>query len=330
MKCTIHEHATNCSHQNARLFNKLGNSYFEQENFDQAIDAYQNGLKIERVRLEPTHPNILITLSNISETYKQRGDFNLAIQTYQEVLGLQQKRYGFIHPNIAKTLHAIGLIYDQIGNLSDALECITGALAIQRKFQSDDDRYGMSTTLTHAGCVFYRMNMISIAMQHFDEAFLLQLEKNDCRETAFILYNMGMCYQVQGYYEEAIECYTDTLKIEEKVLAKDHKDTSATLFKLGEVYSSLGNLDKALSYYQDALRILRTNNNEDEDTNTEARILIEIGYLHYFRGDVGPLSETLSEISRISHKTYLSPTSKSLYRCLQIFGMSCRSAAPAA
>merc|ERR1712232_324801 len=101
------------------------------------------------------------------------GDSDLAIQAYQEVLRLQQQRFGFSHPDIARTLHAIGLIYDQMGNLTYALEYITNALSIQCNFQENDDdelQNNMSTTLTHAGYIFYRMDMISAAMKHFDYA----------------------------------------------------------------------------------------------------------------------------------------------------------------
>mmetsp|Transcript_26191 Transcript_26191/g.39659 ORF Transcript_26191/g.39659 Transcript_26191/m.39659 type:complete len:330 (+) Transcript_26191:178-1167(+) len=316
--------------KDAIMFNTLGNAHFDRENFDEAIDAYHHGLEIERTRLEPTHPNIIITLSNIAETYRQSGNFDLAIQAYQEVLYLQQQRFGSCHPDIAKTLHVIGLIYDQMGDLSYALECIKYALEQQQHMKSDLERRNLSAILTHAGCIFYRMNMLSTAMEYFDEALSIQRKKNDKKEIAFTLYNMGLCHQAEENYKVAIDCYSEALEHEEKILGKGHRDTSATLFKLGEVYSTLRMYDKALYSFQIALKIERQSVDKDEDFVNEARILIEIGYVHYFKGNNAAIQDTLNEISTMDRRGGLSQKNMILFKFLQTFGMTCQPAAPAA
>jgi len=312
------------------MFNTLGNAHFDREDFDEAINAYHHGLEIERMRLEPTHPNIIVTLSNIAETYRQSGNFELAIQTYQEVLCLQQQRHGSCHPDIAKTLHVIGLIYDQMGDLAYALECIKYALEQQQHMKNDFDRRNLSATLTHAGCIFYRMNMVSTAMEYFDEALSIQRKKHDRQEVAFTLYNIGLCHQARGSHTKAIECYTEALEHEEKIFGKDHKDTSATMFKLGEAYSAIGRFDKALSSFQNALMIERETYCKERDFVTETRILIEIGFVHYFQGNTEAIRDIVNSVSIIDQRVGLNQNNTVLYNFLQTFGMSCRVAAAAA
>eukprot|EP00546_Thalassionema_frauenfeldii_P010252 CAMPEP_0178926010 /NCGR_PEP_ID=MMETSP0786-20121207/18262_1 /TAXON_ID=186022 /ORGANISM="Thalassionema frauenfeldii, Strain CCMP 1798" /LENGTH=288 /DNA_ID=CAMNT_0020601019 /DNA_START=430 /DNA_END=1293 /DNA_ORIENTATION=- len=273
------------SDKDALLFNNLGNAHFCKGNFEEALNAYYLGLEIERVKLEPTHPNIIVTLSNISETYRQRGDMEVAVQTYMEVLLLQLERFGVFHPETAKTLHVIGLIYDQMGNLQYALGCLKYVIALQRDFKCGESQ-NLSASLTHAGCIFYRLNRINTAMEYLYEALQLEIKREDTQELPFILYNLGLCYQAEGSYNSAIKCYTKSLELEIKTLGKDHKDSSATNFKLGEVFSVIGRFEKALSYFQNALRIGRKQVNEKMDSNTEIRILIEIGYIYCYQGNV--------------------------------------------
>lgn len=318
------------SNKDAIMFNTLGNAYFDQENFSEAIEAYYHGLEIERAKFEPSHPNIIVTLINISESYRRRGDFELAIEVYFEVFRLQQQRFGRSHPDVSRTLHAIALIYDEMGDLPRALECNTYSLRLQNLCEDGRDLQNLSVTLTHAGCIFYRMNDISSSKNSFGEALELQRKMNSHAEVAFTLYNIGLCHQSTGCYRKAIECYIEALQLEEKVHGRDHRETIPTRFNLGQAYTSLGQYDKALSYFQNALRINREScTGKEEGPCTEASIMIEMGYVHYFQGNVEKLFKILSEISGISEKNGFNRDSMQL-QYLKMFSRSCQSLAPAA
>mmetsp|Transcript_5422 Transcript_5422/g.7845 ORF Transcript_5422/g.7845 Transcript_5422/m.7845 type:complete len:333 (-) Transcript_5422:77-1075(-) len=320
----ISEKYTPTNNNDATMFNNLGNNHFDQGNFDEAIDAYYHGLEIERRKLEPTHQNIIVTLSNISETYRQLGDFELAIETYIQVLVLQREKFGVLHPETAKTLHVIGLIHDQMGNLPYALECIECVISLQRNFNCKPEQRNLSTSLTHAGCIFFRMNMIYAALKYLHEALLIERNRGDIEDMAFILYNMGLCYQAKGSLKSAIRCYTESLELEIRTIGKDHKDISATMFKLGEVYSAVGQFDEALLFFQNALGVGRKQEkNKKMDSVTESRILIEIGYIHCYQGDVSSVRGILGELAVMEKEIGLSQVNMMLYRFLQTSSLSC-------
>lgn len=318
------------NYKESALFNDLGNAHFGQGNFDQAIKAYYSGLEIELMNLEPTHPNIIITLSNISETYRQRGDFELALETYKEVFRLQRKRFGIFHPEPAKTLHVIGLIHEQMGNLPFALKCIKKVILWQRNFKSDEGIQNLSISLTHAGCVYYRMKDIPTAMKFLREALQLKSKCSNTQDMAFILYNIGLCYQTEGSYKQAIQFYTKSLELEIKTLGQDHKDSSATMFKLGEVYSAIGMFDEALFFFRNSLRIGRKLSKNQMDPVTESRILLETGYVHFYQGHTAHLRHILNELALMDRRVGISPSNMKLYRFLQTCKESCGSLAPAA
>jgi tetratricopeptide (TPR) repeat protein len=134
---------------------------------------------------------------------------------------------------------------------------------------------------------------------------------------------------LQGSFEEATECYKETLRVEKLVLGESHQDVSMTMYKLGEAYKALGALDNALDSFTEALRIER-NTIGKEDPPSVARTLNEIGNIHLARDDVIPMMDAFNEAARIFRGAGLSPHSVVVSGQLYAFDVSCPSAAPAA
>jgi tetratricopeptide (TPR) repeat protein len=143
------------------------------------------------------------------------------------------------------------------------------------------------------------------------------------------MYNIGLCHQLQGNLQEAIDCFRETLRIEKFVLGVDHKDVSMTSFKLGEVYKAKGDFDEALKSFHDALRIERKTIDQ-EDPAALARTINEIGNIHFARGDVVPMMEAFVEASRICRQAGLSSEGVTVSGELYHFGITCPNAAPVA
>merc|ERR1712150_116720 len=234
------------------------------------------------------------------------------------------------------TMQSIALVYDVTGQVSAALDCIKYSLALQQQFNEtlkcdEIDFRNLSMTLTHAGCLLFQVNKVSTAMKYFDEALLIQRRNNYVGEGSFTIYNIALCHQSNGYYNEAIKCYTEALRLEEISNGKNHKDSSATLYKLGQVYFAIGDLDKALFHFRRALDVERENFSCANDVNNVARILIEIGYVLYFQGCHDLLRDVLREIYGLEEVSGgFVPGIQTMYQSLQCLGDSCQTAAAAA
>ncbi len=65
---------------------------------------------------------------------------------------------------------------------------------------------------------------------------------------AYIYYREGLSAQDRGDYSEALECYEESLKLEENAI-----DRSETLKNMGIIFMSNGDEDRALETYMKAL-----------------------------------------------------------------------------
>lgn len=70
---------------------------------------------------------------------------------------------------------------------------------------------------------------------------------------AHLLNNLGIIYDYEGHYPEALESYFDALKIQEKI--KDKQGEAYTLSNIGLIYSNQNNNDEALIFHQRSLAI---------------------------------------------------------------------------
>jgi tetratricopeptide (TPR) repeat protein len=66
---------------------------------------------------------------------------------------------------------------------------------------------------------------------------------------------MGVEYDHQGKYEEALKHYLRALEIREKKLGSGHPTVATTLYNIGSVYRHQGKYEEALQYYLRALEI---------------------------------------------------------------------------
>ena len=68
--------------------------------------------------------------------------------------------------------------------------------------------------------------------------------------------NIGLVYDSQGKYEEALEMYTKSVDINSRIYGGDnHLDVAASYNNIGGVYYSQGKYEEALEYYQKDLDI---------------------------------------------------------------------------
>jgi tetratricopeptide (TPR) repeat protein len=74
---------------------------------------------------------------------------------------------------------------------------------------------------------------------------ILRVEKGDeSDEVANILTNIGVIYNKQVDYEEALKFLTEALKIRAKLFGRDHVKVALTLFEIGNVLQEWGDSDE--------------------------------------------------------------------------------------
>jgi len=79
----------------------------------------------------------------------------------------------------------------------------------------------------------------------------------ESEEVAALLNAMGMLYDEQGRYEEALEAYGRALAVRRKALGEEHPSTASTLNNMAVVYQRQGRYEEALEAYGRALAVRR-------------------------------------------------------------------------
>ena len=68
------------------MVNNLGYLLKQQENFDAAKEAYADALERRREIFGKDHPNVLVTMQNLSELERSMGNGETAVSLQNEIL----------------------------------------------------------------------------------------------------------------------------------------------------------------------------------------------------------------------------------------------------
>ncbi len=84
--------ATTCS--------KIGNAFYQLDNYDKAINNYMLALQIFQQVYPKDHKDIAITLNNIANIFSDIGKFDIALGLYTRALEIYQEHFSETHPQV--------------------------------------------------------------------------------------------------------------------------------------------------------------------------------------------------------------------------------------
>jgi tetratricopeptide (TPR) repeat protein len=149
--------------------------------------------------------------------YEEQRDYPKAIACYEQALQEQEEATGPMSEDLARVHNTLGIAYGEYAaRYDDAIEQCNGAL----------------TSYKAKG----------------------ELETN--LGVAMVNNNLGVVYDAQGEYGQALEWHKKALAVKEKALGKEHPDTAASNNNnIANVYYDQGEYGQAERYYNKALAI---------------------------------------------------------------------------
>jgi tetratricopeptide (TPR) repeat protein len=285
----------------AATLNKMGNLSYEMKDFQSAMSHYEEGLRIEQALLEPNHPHMIITVTNIGHIDKQLGAYQKALSAYTKVHHMQRKQYGddSCLLGIAETMSSIGLMEYHLKNYEASFDDYQEALRIRRQNLGSDEHPEIASTLNSIGLVLFKQEIFELAKNCFTESLRIRsklLGKNH-GDVAILWYNIATIHFETGEDEIAIQMYKETLRVERLARGEDHPDVVLTLQHLGQVHQQLGKTEQAIDYFQEALAIERRRN--EPARRSLARILNLLGNVYLQLGRTSNMMECYIEAARI-------------------------------
>ena len=263
----------------------IGNSWLLLGNIENALQAYQQSLKIRKILPgnDPTsfpQRDLSIGFNKIGDVQLQQGNTEKALQTYQQSLAIRKKLVKE-NPTSFQALRDLGISLDKIGNVQlplgntkKALQAYEQSLDISKKlaksnptsFQAQRD---LTVCFNKIGDVELQLGETERALQAYQQDLEIsqKLAKDDptnfqAKSDLGISYSRLGSVQLQlGNAEAALTAYQEYLRIKQQLVqddpnnAKAQRGLAVSFNKIGDVQLLLDNPETALDAYQQSLAI---------------------------------------------------------------------------
>ena len=161
----------------------MGNSYANKGEYDKAIEAYQQAIKL--------NPKSESAYNNMGLSYSIKGEYDKAIEAFQQAIKL--------NPKDDSAYCYMGLSYGGKGKYDKAIETLQEAIKLNPKHDS----------------AYYYMGLSYDNKGEYDkaiEAFQQAIKLNPKYDSAY--HNMGYSYIGKSDYDRAIEAFKKAIEID--------------------------------------------------------------------------------------------------------------------
>ncbi len=236
----------------SRILREQGSLYFKENEFDKALEIYEQSLKLEEESHNPR--GISTSLCSLGAVLGSQNQYDKALEYYHKCLNIRQELGD--RRSIATTLNNIGIIYKNQGQLEKSFQYFQDALNIREELGLYKDLINSHDNLA----IFFReQGEISKALQHQQISYSLKEKINNRRELAASLHQIGELLYLQDNFKDAFESYIKASEFYEE--ENDFFGKSLVKNSLGELLEAQGNFDEALEFYTQTEEFFEKENN---------------------------------------------------------------------
>ncbi|CAF0818184.1 unnamed protein product [Adineta steineri] len=240
----------------ATYYHQLGAVKHNQGDYQQAIEYYKQGLRIQEKTLPENHPLLATSYNNIGLVYDHMGEYSNALSFYEKAFEIDEKTLPANHPSLATSCNNIGLVYDNMGDYSKALSFYEKALEIQEE-TLPANHPSLAISYNNIGATYRQMGEYPKALSFYEKALGIKQKTLPSSHPSLAIShgNIGSMYSKMEEYSKALSFYEKALEIQKETLPANHPDMATSYSNIGNVYDSMGEYSKALSFYEKALEI---------------------------------------------------------------------------
>nr|WP_275941775.1 tetratricopeptide repeat protein [Nostoc sp. UIC 10630] len=248
----------------ATQLNNIGTIKFNQGKLDEALDLYQQTLRLDNPIMTPDFKSTV--LNNIANIYSQQGLLDKALVFLEQSLKLSQS-IGNTDVQ-ASALHAMGRIYDMQGKFEEAIIILYESLKLK---QCNGDIEGKAATLSTLGQILAEeQEDFTNGLAYLEESFeiykklkspnkvqeIRRIITSVQQQQAIALHNRALTKIQQGYFDEAIILFRQSLTLTECI--DDMYNNANTLGMLGQLLADAKrDFPTGLDYLHKSLDILQ-------------------------------------------------------------------------
>ena len=200
----------------SKCYHSLGLLSFLKTNYDQSLSWYHKLINI----LKANNSNLADSYYSIGCVYQKINDNNQALEYYNKALHIWNETYGDNEPlQMAECFNNIGCIYEIEKSYSQALKYHQKALSIREKFQTD-----IGSTYNNIGNIYLWLGENDVALANYLYSFDIKSQSLTAQDpsVATTLENIGLVYEKDRNFEEALKYYRRAACIFEKKFPSTH------------------------------------------------------------------------------------------------------------
>lgn len=226
-------------HQCGFILETLSGSPSYQNQLDEAHDLLTEALRIRKLHLVESHPDLEETMLCLGRVHHKLGHRRNALNFLTAAVRARDARLGRRNARLddADALLQVGQLQQQSGNLRQALSSFEDCLHIRQEFLGQDHP-SCGELLFFIGNLLREAGDLDLAQERFQESLII-LEKTcaDSDEVADVLFSLGVLHTEQKKYSEALDAYVRSLHI--------RRSRGASNITVAEILNNIG-----LTYFE--------------------------------------------------------------------------------
>lgn len=211
----------------ARAYVSIGNTFYEQGNYTEALKNNSEALKISKETGDRS--DLAGIYNNIGNIYAALGNFPETLKNLFAALKIKEETGD--KKSIANSYNNIGsTLYNQ-GEFVQALKYHFAALKIR---EETGDKRRIASSYNNIGIIYDDEANYPEALKYHFYALKIEEEMGDQKGMALSYDNIGLVYMHQGKHDEALKYFFDYLKISEEL--EDKSGIADAYINIGNVY----------------------------------------------------------------------------------------------
>ena len=248
----------------ASCYNRIGNIYFAQKRFEEALEYYERSLAIDIAVFGEKHANVASYYANISDVHKALHQFDKALEYARKALEISITLYGEQHAKVASCYNGIGNIYFDQNKFDEAREYYERSLAIDIAVFGEKNAR-IASYYGDIARVYEKQEQFDKAFKYLELALNISKEISDYHNMTLLYNKIGLVYYAENKYQQAIEYHMECLQYAHSTYGENHLDTALYCFNLGLSHFYLGNYQIAKEYNDSSMRTRQQLTGEETD-----------------------------------------------------------------
>lgn len=236
--------------------NNLGIALYSLGRFEEAIEQYEQVVKLREVALGEHHPDVGAAYNNLANALMQIRRLDEARDEHVRSMAIWEAGLGRKHPFIGASLNNLGNVEYNLGDFEAAEARYREALALRLEVLPPD----------HVDLAATRLNLGAVLTERkaYVEAQAIIMQANEVFETVlgedhpYAVSSRGSLAELrrlQGDLDGAIAQQRAVVQTQQRVLPADHPELGAAYVSLGNMLDEAGDADGARQELERAVAV---------------------------------------------------------------------------